>query len=194
MFIGAGNGSFTALPKIGGFTPDRSIQAVAVGRFNGDSNADLALANKLADKVVVLTGAGDGTFGGLTEYAVGREPSAVAVGQLNSDVDSHPDIVATNELSHNVSVLRGSASGAFAAATAFAAPLPVNYPVTVVVDHINADSFSDLVVTNIFSDNVSVLVGSAGGTFAGTNFARAVTDRRRQRSATSMETRTPTSR
>ena len=50
--------------------------SVAVGDFNGDGKADLAVANSCSDNVSVLLGNGDGTFQAAVNYAVGSEPAS----------------------------------------------------------------------------------------------------------------------
>ena len=58
---------------------------MAVGDFNGDAKADLAVANSIKANVSVLLGNGDGTFQTQKTYAVGGDPTSVAVGDFNGD-------------------------------------------------------------------------------------------------------------
>ena len=44
---------------------------MAVGDFNGDGKADLAVANCLSNNVSVLLGNGDGTFQAAVNYGAG---------------------------------------------------------------------------------------------------------------------------
>ena len=60
-------------------------ESVAVGDFNGDGKADLAVANWDSDNVSVLLGNGNGTFQAAVNYAAGTDPSSVAVGDFNGD-------------------------------------------------------------------------------------------------------------
>src|SRR5215468_10469866 len=46
----------------------------AVGDFNGDGKADLAVVNSNSNTLSVLLGNGDGTFGPKTDYATGTTP------------------------------------------------------------------------------------------------------------------------
>src|ERR1019366_9954799 len=59
--------------------------AVAVGDFNGDTIADLAVANLSSNNVSVLLGGGAGAFGTSVDYNVGSSPEAIAVGDFNGD-------------------------------------------------------------------------------------------------------------
>jgi hypothetical protein len=76
---------------------------VAVGDFNGDGNADLAVADNLASQVEILPGNGDGTFQPASVFAVEGGPSFVSAGDLNGD--GRTDLAVANTSSGNVSVL-----------------------------------------------------------------------------------------
>ncbi len=133
---------------------------LAVGDFNGDGKADLAVANYDGNTVSVLLGNGDGTFQTAVNYSAGTTPIAVAVGDFNGD--GKADLAVANANSNNVSVLLGNGDGTFQAA--------VNYnvgsnPYFVAVGDFNGDGKADLVVTNRVSNNVSVLLGNGDGTF-----------------------------
>ena len=68
VLLGNGDGTFqTQKTYAVGYGP----YSVAVGDFNGDGKADLAVANYGSDNVSVLLGNGDGTFQTQKTYAVG---------------------------------------------------------------------------------------------------------------------------
>ena len=79
--------------------------SVAVGDFNGDSDPDLAVANRDSNSVSVLLGGAGGGFSSPTNFGVGVgvAPFSVAVGDFNGDSD--PDLAVANFNSDNVSVL-----------------------------------------------------------------------------------------
>jgi uncharacterized repeat protein (TIGR01451 family) len=80
---------------------------VAMGDFDGDGKADLAVANYYANNVSVLRGNGDGTFRAANNYGAGTGPYSVAVGDFNGDGGA--DLAVANQNGSNVSVLLGVA-------------------------------------------------------------------------------------
>jgi hypothetical protein len=141
VLLGTGTGSFGAATK---FTAGLRPRAVATGDFNSDGKIDLAVANVGANfnKVSVLLGAGNGTFGAPTHFAAGSSPIDVAVSDLNNDGKS--DLAVVNTDSNNVSILLGNGSGSFGPATNFAAG--TSFPLSVTVGDFNVDGKKDLAV------------------------------------------------
>ena len=163
VLLGGPGGSFAGANFIAGDSPG----SVAVRDFNGDSEPDLAVSNRMGGNVSVLLGAPgpSGSFGAPTNFSVGvDDPLAddsrhVAVGDFNGDSD--PDLVVANRASENIAVLLGGAGGSFGPATNFNASNPRG----IAVADFNGDSDPDLAVTNFFGTNISVLLGGAGGSF-----------------------------
>src|SRR5262245_30698748 len=67
------------------FVPGHGPFSVAVGDFNGDGKADLAVANEFSNNVSVLLGNGDGSFQAAQNFVAGNAPVSVAVGDFNGD-------------------------------------------------------------------------------------------------------------
>jgi hypothetical protein len=135
-------------------------QSVAVGDFNGDTQADLATADWGSGKVSVLLGRGDGSFGGPTDFGAGAHPASVAVGDFNGL--GPPDLAVANNGSDNVSVLLGRGDGTFSGPTNFDAG---GGPESVAVGNFNADFYPDLAVADK-GGGVSVLLGGPAGSFS----------------------------
>jgi len=81
-----------APPSFGAGT---SLDAVAVGDFNGDGKLDLVAANDGSNNVTIFLGNGDGTFQPAVNYGVGEAPTSVAVGDFNGD--GKLDLAVANE-------------------------------------------------------------------------------------------------
>jgi VCBS repeat-containing protein len=164
VLIGDGKGGFAsakdspvgALPK-----------SVAVGDFDGDSDADLAVANLGWNSVTVLIGDGKGGFATApnSPFPVGSGPNSVAVGDF--DGDSNPDLAVANGFvgGYSVSVLLGDGGGGFAAAPSSPFAVGVS-PQSVAVGDFNDDTHDDLAVANFGAGppfdrgNVAVLINN----------------------------------
>lgn len=137
-------------------------EGVAIGDFNGDGKADMAVVNKTSDgTVTILLGNGLGGFGAPTSYGALYNPMTVAIGDFNKD--GKQDLVTANFGSSTVSIFLGDGTGAFGTETSFDAG---HDPVTVAIGEFNGDGNTDLVVANYNgAGHVSVLLGDGLGGF-----------------------------
>jgi hypothetical protein len=159
VLLGDGDGSFQAARNLdAGLGP----VAVAVGDFNGDGKADLAVANGIYGTVSALLGNGDGSFQAPRTFAAGNGATSLAVGDFNGD--GRLDLAVTN--STTVSVLLGNGNGTFQAPVSYAVG---TNPVSVAVGDFRGDGHLDLVVANDDRTGppgtVSVLLGNGDGSF-----------------------------
>jgi predicted NUDIX family NTP pyrophosphohydrolase len=137
--------------------------SVAAGDFDGDADPDLAVANTESDDVSVLLGGAGGAFAATTSISAGDYPYSLAVADFDDDADL--DLATANAESNDVSVLLGGAGASFAAASD--SPFSVgDNPLSVAVGDFNGDPAPDLAVANHDLDNISVLLGGAGASFA----------------------------
>jgi hypothetical protein len=163
VLLGEGNGSFSPAsgsPLAAGSYPG----AVAVGDFNGDGIADLAIANEESGQVTVLLGNGTGGFtpASGSPFSAGIAPIALAVADFNGD--GAADIAVVDIAGQDVFVLLGNGQGGF---TIAGNPSPVgDHPLGVVTADFNGDGRADLAVVNGYSNNVTVLLGNGTGGFA----------------------------
>jgi VCBS repeat-containing protein len=161
VLLGKGDGTFGSATNYE-MGANSAPNSVAVRDFDLDSDPDLAVANEGSNTVSVLLGGDGGSFGSATSYELGADsgPSSVAVGDF--DRGGIPDLVVANSGSNTVSVLEGSGTGTFRAATSFAAG---DTPASVAVGFLDGDADLDLAVADLGSRSVSVLLGGDRASF-----------------------------
>jgi hypothetical protein len=137
---------------------------IAVGDFNEDGIVDLVTANSTSGNLSVLIGVGNGQFQPAQSYSVGRNPYQVVVGRFDSD--AYQDIAVTLETDDRVVVLYGQAGGLFDPVNHRRDLIAGDSPYAIASADLNRDGFLDLVVSNYYSDSVTVFAGDAPGAFA----------------------------
>jgi Ca2+-binding RTX toxin-like protein len=164
ILLGAAGGSFTGPTSFSVGDEFSFPDSVAIGDFDGDSDADLAVANSGSgfSEVSILLGDGSGGFSAPTQFPlldfVGGARS-IAAADFNGDSD--PDLAVAADACC-LSIMLGAAGGSFTALTNIPTGLA---PGAVAVGAFNADSDPDLAVANGASNDVSILLGAAGGSF-----------------------------
>ena len=174
ILLGNGNGTFTEATNspisVGSFPT-----SVAMGDFNGDGKADLAIANSnyttgLKGSVTVLLGNGNGTFtqAANSPITAGEDSQSVIVGDFNGD--GKADLAVVNNSDDNVTILLGVGDGTFTPATN--SPVRVgDFPKSAVTGDFNADGISDLAVVNSGVGTTSVLLSQLTQTATATETA-----------------------
>ena len=157
---GSGDGTFQNAVQVFAQPGVRAVSAFA-GDFNGDANADAAVAFYLNPGiVVVLLGNGNGTFQPAVSYAVGASPLGMIAADFTGD--GVLDLVTANSASRDVSLLKGNSNGTFQAAVSSSAG-PV--PLTLAAGDFNGDSTLDLVVSDFWDETIAILWGNGTGSF-----------------------------
>jgi hypothetical protein len=163
ILLGNGMGDFTqpaTSPEVAGAAPI----SVAVGDFNADGKADLAVVNQDSDNVTILLGNGTGDFtpAPSSPESVGDTPQTVVIGDFNSD--GKLDLATANYVTNNVTILLGDGTGNFTQPATSPEAVGVN-PEEVAVGDFNSDGKPDLAVANNGSNTVTILLGNGLGDF-----------------------------
>ncbi len=155
-------------------TGARGLWDVVTADVNNDGYLDLVTQSTHTNKVSVLLGNGDGSFGNATLFDVGNLPHSVAVGDFNED--GKLDLATANQGDYtpnslpSVSILLGKGDGTFEPVISL--PSYEN-AWSVAVGDFNADGHLDLGVGSAVDDPIigylswaSVYVGDGAGNFA----------------------------
>ena len=163
VLAGTGAGAFQSLMTYAvGYLPS----SIAIGDINGDKKPDIVVANRCGANVTcqssgtatVLLGDGTGKFTLGTALALGKSPSAIALGNLAS---SGTDLIISRSTDNTVAVMHGNGDGTFEAAVPYAVG---KQPGSLVVADFNGDGKADVAVTNFADSTVSVLYGRGDST------------------------------
>ena len=169
LLLGNGNGGFTALSG-SPLTLSSNVQAMALADLNKDGYPDLVLINSSLNSVSILLGDGTGHFHApvTATITVGSSPSALALADMNND--GKVDILVANSADNTVSELLGDGTGAFTVSAG--SPFPVAArPSSLAVADFNNDGLLDFVTANSTGNNVSLLLGTATGSFTAASFS-----------------------
>jgi hypothetical protein len=134
--------------------------AVEMADLNADGRADMLVANRGGNELLVYLGRGDGTFDAARSFYAGTNPAGITIHDVNRD--GRLDVVVANAGSNDVSVLLGDANDLLRPGPRLAVG---NAPVATEADDYNGDGQIDLLVANSGADNVSLLFGVGGGFF-----------------------------
>ena len=158
IMLNTGAGTFGAPVNFKAGTHPTSI---AVGDFDGDHIADLAVTNGLpGSSVSILLGNGDGTFKSAISVPTGPFPTAVAVGDFNGD--GFADLAVTLQ-GAAVDIIMGNGNATFKPAVAYTGLGKT--PVAIVTADFNGDTKPDIATANSGGANISILLNAGNGTF-----------------------------
>jgi type II secretory pathway component HofQ len=167
---GNGDGTFTVEPSLT-LPSGAGPTAIAVGDFNDDGFADLAVVNRNANTVSIFLGNGDETFQAPTTTLVtGNAPTSIVAQAFNPNAPGIIDLAVTNSTDNTLQIFLGNGKGTFTNGVTYDTGVT---PVFVASADVNLDGNLDLVVadsgaattTNTVGNSVSVFLGNGDGTF-----------------------------
>ena len=160
VLLNDGTGSFGGATTVSLGSPPFNPLYVAVADVNNDNKPDLLAIRQNVFAVTVLLGNGSGGFSAPVDHATGPNPQTLAVGDFNGD--NKVDVAVADS---SFSILLGDGLGGFAA------PITTNFgantgPSEIVARDFNGDNKLDIALANMFTNDVSVLLGNGNATFA----------------------------
>jgi hypothetical protein len=166
---GNGDGTFTVEPSLT-LPSGAGPTAIAVGDFNDDGFADLAVVNKNANTVSIFLGNGNETFQTPTTLVTGNAPTSIVAQAFNPNAPGIIDLAVTNSTDNTLQIFLGNGKGTFTNGVTYNTGVT---PVFVASADMNLDGNLDLVVansgaattTNTVGNSVSVFLGNGDGTF-----------------------------
>jgi hypothetical protein len=165
VVLQASDGTFPASATDYTATGLANTHAVAIGDFNNDGFADVAVissdtaVNSGVPNFAVFLNNGDGTF------TLGQELTlnVTTMAAITSfKVGGHVDLAVVSQSGNSVTILDGNNTGTFTVGPSYSVG---SAPVSIVSADFNGDGRADLAVANSNGASVSVLPGTGGGNF-----------------------------
>jgi Flp pilus assembly secretin CpaC len=166
---GNGDGTFTVEPALA-LPNGAGPTAIAVGDFNDDGFADLAVVNKNANTVSIFLGNGDETFQAPTTLVTGNAPTSIVAEAFNPNAPAIIDLAVTNSTDNTLQIFLGNGKGAFTNGVTYNTGVT---PVYVASADLDLDGNLDLAIAdsgaatsaNSVGNSISVFLGNGDGTF-----------------------------
>ena len=164
ILMGTGTGSF--LDEIT-YVVEQGARSIAIGDLNLDGNPDIAVASEDSHTISILLGSPSGTFTRSSPISIKAFPQSLIIGKIDQDDIPDLGVVTPGDESFpdsldTITILHGNGTGTFKA--------PIRLKVNQGPNFINKQDFNqdgrlDLVVTNKWSNTISVLLRNENDSF-----------------------------
>jgi hypothetical protein len=138
---------------------------IIVNDFNSDNCLDIATAFYKSDKIGILLGHCNGSFGVIISHPTGNDSLPLSSVTYDFNNDNRLDIAVANYGTNNILILLGYGNGSFVTTTTYSTGED-SAPSSIVITNINNDNQIDMLVTNSFTNNFGVFIGCGNATFA----------------------------
>lgn len=153
--------------------------SVVARDMDGDGKPDIIVCNKDSHSVSVFQNASPrgalsaNAINTRVDYAIDFSPSEVIIGDV--DEDGKPDIVAANNYSHNISILKNKITNGLVSTSSFATRInfeagPDSSPSSVVLEDFDGDGKVDIATTNNYSGMLAIFRNQFSGTLNESSF------------------------
>jgi hypothetical protein len=165
IFYGNGDGAFYGTRLLAGSANASFVSGAAAVDLNDDGRTDAVVSYVAGNTIDVFLSYEDGSFAEPEAYSVAGGPGRMVAADV--DGDDFVDIVATNTMSGEVTVLYGRAEGVLEVLP----PLPAGaMPSSVAVGDIDDNGLGDIVVASNGEPALNVLLNMDGGNFDAVQF------------------------
>lgn len=163
VLLGDGSGNFIQKSQFTGL-PNSTVNIVSAD-FNRDGKSDLAVSSANSNKVIILTGNGDGTFAQGAALTV-VNPQGLTLGDFNGDgIADLASVTFTQDANSytRLSILLGDGTGNFSITTSQLKRYAQQRDLTVA--DFNGDGKADLAICDGYG-SVSIMKGDGSGNFS----------------------------
>ncbi|CAF1663691.1 unnamed protein product, partial [Adineta ricciae] len=164
ILYGYENGSFLS-SKAYTTGSGSSPQSLAIGDFNNDEKVDIAIVNSGINNVLTFVKYDLGAFRDPVSFSTGKgsSPNAISINDFNND--HQLDFIVVNKDSNSISVRLGLGNGTFSNQTIYSTGTKSS-PWDVSTADVNHDKKVDIIVSNIWANNIVVFLGHGDGSFS----------------------------
>lgn len=164
VLIGYSNGMF-ASPTIHSSNLECKPFLIAAGDLNNDNQSDIAIASLETNNMHVMINYAQQPSENPPTYSTGQGSTPYQVLLRDFNNDTWLDIAVINKGTKNIGIFLGYGNGSFAEELTYSTGNPSG-PTAFAISDFNNDNVLDIVVCNVYTNNIGLLLGYGNGSFA----------------------------